>query len=111
MVSYLTIIARDLTHPTLVRHYLARASNGTGPGSPRKATKGSPVDSEDTMKPPILLVSDDIDVFASVDAAERYLEAPDAPNTKAFDRDGCPLRVSVAHGFLSNELVKIEANP
>jgi hypothetical protein len=48
------------------------------------------------INPPIIVVSDDVDVFETVSAAESYIEPPDVAVTRLYDRDGRPLQASVA---------------
>jgi hypothetical protein len=63
------------------------------------------------MKGPVLVVSDDVDLFASVRDAERYLEAPEIrTGAKVFDATGRPLRAVVVRRFLA-EVVELEEDP
>jgi hypothetical protein len=48
------------------------------------------------MKPPLIVVSDDVDVFGDVKAAETYLEPPDVRSgMRLYDRDGRPIQASI----------------
>ena len=65
-----------------------------------------------TVRGPIIVLSDDINLFATVEGAERYLEPPDLRSgniLEIYDRDGRALTARVVKGFLGAERVKIEA--
>jgi hypothetical protein len=48
------------------------------------------------MKAPIIVVSDDVDVFEDVKAAERYLEPPEVRSgMRLYDRDARPIQALV----------------
>jgi hypothetical protein len=61
------------------------------------------------MRPPIVIISDDFDIFESVVDAERYVEPPDvrAGRIKIYDRDGRPIRASIEKRLLA-EVVRFE---
>src|SRR5262245_363185 len=64
------------------------------------------------MKPPIVVVSDDVDVFLSIADAERYLEAWEVRqgDLKIFDAEARPIRAVIARRVLA-EVVKLEEDP
>lgn len=60
------------------------------------------------MKPPILVISDDVYLFRSARDAERHLEAPEVrAGVRIFDSEGRPIRARVTRRFLA-EAVKLE---
>jgi hypothetical protein len=63
------------------------------------------------MKEPILVISDDVDLFESVRAAERYLEAPEIrTGVTVLDAAGRLLRAVVVRKLLA-EVVVLEEDP
>ena len=64
------------------------------------------------MKPPIIVVQDDIDVFLSVTDAERYMESRDVRRgrVRVFDSEARPIRASIARRALA-EVVRLEEDP
>lgn len=64
------------------------------------------------MKAPIVVVSDDVDLSTSVEAAEAYLEPPEvrAAGLTVLDATGRHLRAVVVKRWLA-EGVRIEADP
>jgi hypothetical protein len=63
------------------------------------------------MKEPIVVVSDDVDLFSSVRDAERYLEAPEVrTGVRVLDATGKPLRAVIIKRFLA-EVVRLEEDP
>jgi hypothetical protein len=63
------------------------------------------------MRGPIIVVSDDVEIFETVEGAERYLEAPDVRSgliKEMYDRDGRKLQPTVHKGILGAEHIKIE---
>lgn len=64
-----------------------------------------------TAREPILVVSDDVDLFPSVLDAERYLEAPDVgAGLSVLDATGRPLRAVIVRKFHS-VVVRLEEDP
>ena len=66
------------------------------------------------MRGPIIVLSDDVELFESVADAERYLEAPDVRSgniRKVYDRDGRKLRPVIRKGPLGAEHVEIADTP
>ena len=62
------------------------------------------------MRAPIIVVSDDSDVFGTIEAAERYLEpwSVESATLKIYDRDGRPLVAQIAKTkLLKNEVVTL----
>jgi len=61
------------------------------------------------MNPPIVVVSDDVDVFETVSDAARNLEAVDVRKGKLriYDRDGRPIRALIRKRLLA-EVVELE---
>jgi len=54
------------------------------------------------MKPPIIVIDGEtVDLFPSVMAAERYLEAPDIEGLSIFDADGYRLRADAVEENVS----------
>ena len=53
------------------------------------------------MRPPIIVVSDDVDVFDSVEAAERYLEPWQLDGLRVYDRNGQRTIAKTAKGFMA----------
>lgn len=63
------------------------------------------------MKPPILVISDDVDLFESARDAERYLEAPEVrEGITVLDADGRPIRALIVKKFLA-DVVRLEGDP
>jgi hypothetical protein len=74
-------------------------------------TSRSRAGSRQGVKEPILVVSDDVDLFHSVRDAERYLEAPEArTGVRVLDAAGRPLRAVVVRKFLA-KVVTLEEEP
>lgn len=64
------------------------------------------------IKPPILVSTDDVSVFETVEDAERYLEPPEVESgMEVFDSIGQPVRAVIAKKWLGNEIVRFEEIP
>jgi hypothetical protein len=59
---------------------------------------------------PILVVSDDVEIFRTIEDAEKHLEPPDVGRIKVFDSDGRPVKVALGKRLLS-EVVRLEVDP
>ena len=61
------------------------------------------------MRAPILVIGDDVDVFDSVQDAERYLEPPDVSDTavRVYDAEGRVLTCVIERRLL-NEVVRFK---
>jgi len=59
------------------------------------------------VTPPIIVISDDVDLYLSVKAAELDLEAWQVPKMQVFDAHGRRLKPVIAKRFLA-EVVRLE---
>jgi hypothetical protein len=62
------------------------------------------------MKPPILVVTDDVEIFDTVRSAERSLEPQDIHRTAVYDRDGLRIVPEVSRRGLANVVALRETN-
>lgn len=61
---------------------------------------------------PLVVVSDDVDVFRNPTAAERYIEPPEVRSgaLRVFDFEGRPYKATVQHRKML-EIVRLEPDP
>lgn len=62
------------------------------------------------MRPPILVVTDDVEIFANVQSAERALEPQDIHRAAVYDRDGLRIVPAASRRGLANVVALRETN-